>query len=220
MLTENVFTVRRRITLLVITPNRKLRSWTHHNIFESELWPSLDMFSKVGVYGNLFIPLRINPSETQWRISREHWWRTHLENSLTAAAGWDHPWDKRGSSSARPSPAPPWTATAGCSAAPPGWPWPPQSSDLGRFQEILCLLWNKVANNAMLTATFLCATYVWRVSTPLCLKSTSEFMLASSLLSLWTLALAWWTSDLSRSGSYLVLELEAVEFTAINRMSV
>ena len=57
-------------------------------------------------------------------------------------------------------------------------------------------------------------TYVCSVSTPLCLKSISELMLASSLLSLWTLALAWWTSDLRRSGSYLVLEaVELVEFT-------
>ena len=56
-------------------------------------------------------------------------------------------------------------------------------------------------------------THVWRVSTPLCLKSISELMLASSRLSLWTLALAWCTSDFRRSGSYFVLEVELVEFT-------
>ena len=38
-------------------------------------------------------------------------------------------------------------------------------------------------------------------------------MLASSRLSLCTRARAWWTSDLRRSGSYLVLEVELVEFT-------
>ena len=60
---------------------------------------------------------------------------------------------------------------------------------------------------------FIRSTHVWRVSTPLCLKSISELMLASSRLSLWTLALAWCTSDFRRSGSYFVLEVELVEFT-------
>merc|ERR1719346_331006 len=56
---------------------------------------------------------------------------------------------------------------------------------------------------------------VCKVSTPLSLKFISELMLASSLLSLWTLARAWWTSDLSRSGSYFVLEVELVEFKLV-----
>ena len=82
--------------------------------------------------------------------------------------------------------------------------------------EIWFLLRQKYVKSAKLLKNLLLfniKTYLFKVSTPLLLYSTSEWMFASSRRSRWTRALAWATSAFSRSGSYLVLVVEVVEFT-------